>query len=170
MMRGVGRLNNSWWLQHRQREASARIAYGDIYNLPTDLGTYDVAFFGSVLLHLRDPFRALQQSAEHTSSTMIVTDMLHHGLGSPDESLVRWGTDVHVLGPAQTWWQFSPGAITRMLWRLGFGRVSLTRHERSWHGKDFPMFTVVATREAHRPRLPRPTHVARLSAWRLRRR
>jgi hypothetical protein len=152
-MKHIARVNNSWWLQHRERTSTARIAYGDIYNLPEDLGTFDVSVFGSILLHLRDPFRALQQAAAHTEQTMVVTDFLHVGLEDPDDPLLRWGMDTASLGPSHSWWCLSPGAVARMLWRLGFGRTQVSHYviKRDFGAgpQDFPYFTVVAERRAH---------------------
>lgn len=159
-MKHIARVNNSWWLQHRDRASTARIAYGDIYDLPEDLGTFDVSVFGSILLHLRDPFRALQQAATHTAQTMVVTDVLHVGLEDPDDPLLRWGMDIDTLGPSHSWWCLSPGAVTRMLWRLGFGRTKVSHYvlkrDVGLGPQDFPYFTVVAERRAHRPEPPVP--------------
>ena len=159
-MRHIARVNNSWWLQHRDRASSARIAYGDIYNLPADLGMFDVSVFGSILLHLRDPFRALQQAAIHTEQTMVVTDHLHVGLENPDDPLAQWGMDTQSLGPSHSWWCLSPGAVTRMLWRLGFGRTQVSQYvikrDFGTGPQDFPHFTVVAERRAHHLEPPVP--------------
>ena len=157
-MNGIGRLNNSWWLQHRVRNSSARIAYGDIYNLPEDIGTFDMSFFGSILLHLRDPFRALQQAAAHTEQTMVVTDIQHPGMEDPHDPVLRWGMDADNEGPSQLWWWLSPGAVERMLWRLGFGQVRLLHHSQTYTNPNnpdagpmqFPLFTIVAERRTHR--------------------
>jgi O-methyltransferase len=157
-MKHIARVNNSWWLQHRDRASAARIVYGDIYNLPEDLGTFDVSVFGSILLHLRDPFRALQQAAAHTDQTMVVTDLLHAGFEDADDAVLRWGMDTASTGPSHSWWCLSPGAVTRMLWRLGFGRTQLTTYviprDFGTGAQDFPHFTVVAERQAHRPEPP----------------
>jgi len=159
-MKHIARVNNSWWLQHRDRASSARIAYGDIYNLPADLGMFDVSVFGSILLHLRDPFRALQQAAIHTEQTMVVTDHLHVGLEDPDDPLAQWGMDSESPGPSHSWWCLSPGAVTRMLWRLGFGRTQVSQYvikrDFGMGPQDFPHFTVVAERRAHHPEPPVP--------------
>lgn len=164
-MPGIAKVNNSWWVQHELRESKARIAYGDIYNLPADLGEFDIAVFGSILLHLRDPFRALQQAAAHTTGTMVVTDKLHEGLEDLDDPVLRWGMQPWEKGPSQIWWNLSPGAITRMLWRLGFGRVDIIYHQQKYHeeghrereddAQSHDLFTIVASRSAHQPGVPR---------------
>src|SRR5712691_6886162 len=44
---------NAYWLCHRLLDSKAEVYYGDIYNLPRELGQFDVAIVGSVLEHLR---------------------------------------------------------------------------------------------------------------------
>jgi hypothetical protein len=52
-------LTNANWLAHAALRSSAKVRYGDIYRLPEALGDFNVAFLGSVLLHLQNPFEAL---------------------------------------------------------------------------------------------------------------
>jgi hypothetical protein len=99
---------------------------------------------------------------------MVVTDLIHPGMDDPDDPLLRWGMHAHEKGPSQTWWWLSPGVVTRMLWRLGFGRVDLLRHTQEYHDQhqrttetqNYNLFTVVATRAAHRPTVPRKEQTA----------
>ena len=126
-----------------------RIAYGDIYHVPDDLGRFDVSFFGCILLHLRDPLGALQQAAEHTDTAIVVTDNVYAGLEDPEVPVARFAMD-HEPGPSVRWWDLSPGAVTRMLWRLGFDRTRLVHHTQRFMVPDPPadiqLFTVVAER------------------------
>jgi O-methyltransferase len=150
LMRHIARINNSWWFRHRELGSSARIAYGDIYNVPDDLGRFEVSFFGCILLHLRDPFRALHQAAAHTDQTIVVTDNVYSGLEDADDPVLRFGMDSDNPGPSVRWWDLSPGVITRMLWRLGFERTHLLHHAQRFEVPnppvDIEMFTVVAQR------------------------
>ena len=73
LKRHIGRLNNAYWLAHRAHGSEARVAYGTVYDLPDGLGSFDVSTFGSVLLHLRDPFLALQNALALTTETVVVT-------------------------------------------------------------------------------------------------
>src|SRR5262249_17127748 len=36
-------INNSWWLCHRALGSSARVVYGDIYDVPITIGEVDIA-------------------------------------------------------------------------------------------------------------------------------
>ena len=49
-------LRNGYWLAHRLLNSRARVYYGDIYNIPDEIGQFDVVFLGMVLPHLREPF------------------------------------------------------------------------------------------------------------------
>ena len=67
---------NSWWYVRRAFGHSAKAVYAPVYDLPSDLGRYDVSTFGSILLHLRDPFMALQQAAAVTDDAIVVVEPL----------------------------------------------------------------------------------------------
>lgn len=70
----VHRLNNAWWLAHRAFHSTAQVVYSRADALPASIGAVDVTLFASVLLHIRDPFLALERAAALTRETMIVTD------------------------------------------------------------------------------------------------
>jgi SAM-dependent methyltransferase len=70
----VRRLNNGWWLVHRAFRSSARLVYGSVYDVPEAVGEVDVATFGSILMHLRDPFLALASAARLTREAVVVTE------------------------------------------------------------------------------------------------
>src|SRR5207247_9366351 len=46
-------------LGHRAFRSRARMVHGTVYDVPASIGPVDVATFGCILLHLRDPFLAL---------------------------------------------------------------------------------------------------------------
>src|SRR6266540_3206238 len=50
---------NAYWLCHRLLESKAEVYYGNVYDLPRELGKFDVAILGSVLEHLSDQITAL---------------------------------------------------------------------------------------------------------------
>jgi SAM-dependent methyltransferase len=139
-------LTNAYWLAHAALKSKARVFYGDIYDLPEGLGTFDVVFLGSVLLHLRDPFAALQSAARRAADTMIVTDMAYEASGPQVEFMPTR------QGPADTWWRLSEQCVARMLDVLGFD-VSHVKHSRhvSPHEAEprtFDFFSIVARRTA----------------------
>lgn len=54
------RIRNSFLFAHHTLNSKAKVAFGTVYAPPENLGTFDLCTFGMVLLHVRDPFRALQ--------------------------------------------------------------------------------------------------------------
>jgi hypothetical protein len=72
----VDRLNNAYWFCHRLNKSQAKVVYGNVYNIPEEMGPVDVAVYGSILLHLRDPFLALQNGLRLTREAVIVTEAL----------------------------------------------------------------------------------------------
>jgi hypothetical protein len=72
----LARLRNAFWLCHEAFESRARVVYGTVYDVPATIGPVDVCTFGSILLHLRDPFLALANGLRLTRETVIVTDLL----------------------------------------------------------------------------------------------
>src|SRR5215208_6836094 len=55
----IERWKNAYWLSHRLLSSKAEVYYGNVYQLPVDLGEFDIAIVGSVLEHLSDPITAL---------------------------------------------------------------------------------------------------------------
>ena len=152
---GIAAVQNSWWYLHRELKSEAKMAYGDIYAMPDDLGRFDVAVFGAILLHLHDPFSALAEAAAMTEGTMVVVDLIQGGLGQEHDALMRFDP---LAAPEHrtNWWALSPGAVIAMLRRLGFGNTRVERHTQRHHlghRLDEPptgmeMFTVVGERSA----------------------
>lgn len=73
------RINNSFWLCHKAFQSSARMVNGAVYDIPREIGPVDVAVFGSILLHLRDPFLALENGARLAQEAIIVADVSPYG-------------------------------------------------------------------------------------------
>jgi len=143
-------VQNSWWYLHRDHGLRAQAAYGSIYDLPADLGRFDTAVFGSILLHLRDPFRALEQAAHHTDDTMVVVEPLIAELVDLGP-VARWNP-TGAVNPTG-WWHHSPDVIVDMLSVLGFGRATVSYHQHPYRDEDVAgryvdgaNFTVVARR------------------------
>jgi methyltransferase family protein len=75
MKRHIEKLKNGWWFAHRLFGSQAKAAYGNIYEIPDEIGPVDIATFGAILLHLRDPFRALHSALRLTREVAIVTEV-----------------------------------------------------------------------------------------------
>lgn len=142
---GIRLLKNGFWFAHRAHASRARVVYSDIYELPDDLGRFDVAVLGLILLHLRDPLTALERCARH-ADTIIVTELLRP-VSDPDLPTAQ------LIPTAEnrvwdTWWSFTPRFIVEYLRVLGFNHVVSTMHAASCNGRAHPLFTVVASRDS----------------------
>lgn len=69
--RNLEKMKNSYWLAHRLLNSNAEVEYGDIYNMPEQIGMFDVVLVYQVLIHLRDPVGALIQAGEFSSDTLL---------------------------------------------------------------------------------------------------
>jgi O-methyltransferase len=141
-------VRNGFWFAHERFGSNARIHYGSAYELPAALGHFDLAIMGSVLLHLRDPLRAVEQCAR-VADCVVVSDIHTPELdGAPVARLEPTPGDSDNW---HTWWHISPQLLVRFLGVLGFEQSTTTHHEQRHVGPDgraFPMrlFTIVATR------------------------
>jgi hypothetical protein len=142
----VRQLNNSFWFTHRAFQSKAKVVYSSVYSLPDEVGQFDICTFGAILLHLRDPFRALQKGLERTRETVIIADMLPKIKGPYMEFLPEAGN----LGG---WWAISPGILLKMIGELGFEDAKVTYHtQKRMAGDKAKFFTIVGRRT--RPLLP----------------
>jgi len=149
----IDRNHDAWWYLHRTLGSSAKFVQGNIYDMPADLGTFDITLVGAILLHLREPWGALSQAARRTTGTMIVTEPLQDDLQPPESNIMRFSPSAehHVTN----WWSIYPGAVVSMLSRLGFGRTETSMHtQRHYLAHDIQgdaidqrMYTVVGQRE-----------------------
>jgi len=166
------RINNAWWLGRRLFASQARVVYTPVYDLPASIGPVDVALYGSILLHLRDPFLALQKSLALAPKTLIVTEVVPvyqryawaywpwRLLGRVNPKFAAYFLpEINFLpqpasrAPAETWWNFSPQIIARWLAILGYTRQTLAYHTQIFHPaahepstRRRPMYTLVARR------------------------
>lgn len=153
IMQTAGAAQNAWWYVARARGSRAKMVYAPIYELPGDLGRFDVSVFGSILLHLRRPFDALEQAARVTDRTMVVTEVVDEHLAGIDDAVVRWNP-ARERWAGSLWWSFTPQALQEMLLTLGFPNSTVTMHTQRHHdahdmsgpGRELAMFTVVAHR------------------------
>jgi tRNA (mo5U34)-methyltransferase len=96
-----------------------------VYELsPETVGTFDLVFCGSLLLHLQDPFRALSAIRSVTSGTAIVETAIDPQLEHdyPDHPRLRFGALEHEREPGDsvTYWWFTTRALEDMLAYAGF--------------------------------------------------
>ena len=135
---------NAYWLAHRLLNSKARAFYGNIYDIPTGVGCFDVTIVGSVLEHLCDPIAALTSISRVTEDTMIiVTDML-----DSEEPIARFMGRADNPDQDYTWWFYSLGLYRETLGILGFEieRVTRSRYLYTFTNNNAERQTIVAKR------------------------
>lgn len=152
MQETIDRNHDGWWHLHRAVGSKAKFVQGDIYDMPSDLGEFDLCLVGAILLHLREPWGALSQAARMTKDVMIVTEPLQDDVAPPESNIMRFSPSAehHMTN----WWSIYPGAVVSMLSRLGFGHTETTfhsqrhflSHDLDSNAIDQPMYTVVGRR------------------------
>lgn len=157
MKDGYRRQNNGFWLCHRAYNSKARMAYGTVYGIPEEIGKVDVATFCAVLLHLRDPFLALQSASKLVEETIIVTDVIPEHIVAKRPSQIIFRPALAIGSETEksltTWWYLPPETIVDFLKILGFGKCEISFHRQLWRkeitGENFielPFYTVVGQR------------------------
>jgi SAM-dependent methyltransferase len=146
-------MNKGWWFARQALGSDAKLAHGTVYKVPPELGQFDIATFNAVLLHLRDPFGALQSALALVTDTVVVTDVANT---SPLRRLMRRVLNPHMSflpnpatgEPTNGFWEVNPEIVVRMLGVLGFGRVEVTYHRQKYTLEDriIQNFTVVGHR------------------------
>jgi hypothetical protein len=159
----IRKINNAFWFNHKAFNSNAKMVYGTVYEIPEEIGMVDISTFGAILLHLRDPFLALQNALRLTRETVIVTQGLWpRGLGrirapfripAPLLALfpipqIKFVPD-HNAPRLDTWWRLSPKVVIRMIAILGFEESTTNYH---WQKLGSGMYRAMYTVVGHRTR------------------
>ena len=142
----IDKLNNAYWLSHRVLNSRAKVIYGNVYQLPDEIGEVDIVTYGAILLHLRDPFLALQGGLRFARETVIITEPLRIQPVQTSEPYMKFLPDAKTVEPKDAWWDLRPELIIRMIGVLGFEDTRLTTHNYMRMGKPAAMYTVVGRR------------------------
>lgn len=153
----IRRLNNGFWFAHKAFESAAKAVYGTVYEIPKTIGRFDVCTLGSILLHLRDPFLALQRVTDHVDETVVVTDLVSKFRGRilsaaellTGSRLIHFLPKAKQLAPFDSWWLLSPALVSEFLQILGFAHIQVSFHRQKYMEKELKLFTVVGHR--HKP-------------------
>jgi SAM-dependent methyltransferase len=112
----VERWKNAYWLVHRLMNSKAKVVYGDVYDIPTALGSFDVVLVCSILEHLSDQVRALASAARVAADTIIITTPLIE----TSEKIARFEGDAARPEVDYVWWLYSIPVYREVLAMLGF--------------------------------------------------
>lgn len=90
-----------------------------VYDLnPADIGTFDVVLMGSLLLHLRDPLRALEAVRAVTDGYLMSSDQIEAGLTLRGRKKPLF--TLNGSGGMCQWFNFNAAGHERMLFAAGF--------------------------------------------------
>jgi len=107
-----------------------------VYDLdPEELGEFDFAYLGSLLLHLRDPVRALERVRAVVAGRLLVVDVY-----DPLMSLLFRRRPLATLdgGGRPWWWQSNIACLVRMVEAAGFRALEQPRRVRMPRGEGQP--------------------------------
>lgn len=149
----IKQLHNSYWFSHRAYNSNAKAVYGTVYAIPEEIGMFNISTFGCILLHLRDPFLALQNALRFTKETVIITDVIPKNF-FPQLLLGKfWKPNMVFLPqyekcePKIGWWFLPPEIIKKFIAVLGFEEVEVKYHFSSkYKGIRRLLYTVVGHR------------------------
>jgi len=146
MEKGIEKINNGWHYSAERLGSRLKLAHGTIYDIPAELGDFDVITFGSVLLHTRDPIGAVQKAAKRAREAIIITDRVptHLDVSKPlMEFMPRIGMEKPWGG--WTWWWYTPEVMVNLLKIMGYTRLDLTmsKHLYAATGREIELFTLV---------------------------
>lgn len=117
------RLQNAYWFCHQRLNSRAKVHYGDVYQLPLELGNFDTVFLGMILPHLRDPFQAIYSASRLAVDTLIITNP-GRKTGLIDRLFGRLYQAKFLPSKSNdlvdAWWALSSSCIERMLGTVGF--------------------------------------------------
>jgi SAM-dependent methyltransferase len=113
---GLNQLQNGYWLAHHALGSRARAFYGDVYNVPDDVGEFDVVIIGQILVHLSDPIRALASIMCRCRERLVITE----GVIDEDRPFATLcGSTAN--GNPWAWWRYSTGLLPRSAIDGGMG-------------------------------------------------
>ncbi len=140
----IDRWKNAYWLSHRLLKSTAEVFYGSVYEVPLELGEFDVTIVGSVLEHLSDPITALSSIARLTKETLVVVTPLLE----TEEPIAEFKGRANNPEGDFTWWHYSIGVYREVFGMLGFSISKVTTNEYlyDWDKRMETRSTIVAHR------------------------
>jgi hypothetical protein len=148
----IDRINNSWWFSHAHRKSRARCIYRSIYDLGPNIGTFDIVTLCSVLLHLRDPIRAIELACARSRFEIVITDVserqfVGHKPQLWNEICLHFIPRADRKGAIDAWYYLPSALVAEVVKIFGFPNISISHHkQRFMDGHDWQFYTVVGRR------------------------
>lgn len=113
-------------MAHAMRGSRVEYRHCSVYDLsPYTVGTFDVVFCGSLLVHLQNPLLALQRIRSVTRELAVVETAVDEESETllPGRPVLSFGApgDENEVGESNTFWLCSTAALRRMLEYADFG-------------------------------------------------
>lgn len=167
-MKELSKLRNAFWFAHKQHKSKAKLIETHINNLPKSTPIQDYGLVATVLLHIQNPFLALQIMSSKVKEKMIISDFID------DMGIVSTKKRFKISNVAKsisskyfnkntltkflprnsdpnlnydTWWKLSPMTIVEMMKILGFEKEQYLEHVQYCNGKPIDMYTIVFRRK-----------------------
>jgi hypothetical protein len=160
------KVQNAFWFAHRAQKSKSKVINSHIYNLPEETEMHDIGMMGLVLLHLQNPFKAIQNICSHTKEKIIITDYVNRNgtlsikkkmniknliknvkkIFTPKNPVIEFYPDLSTPHEFDVWWTISPEAMIKMAGIFGFGNSKINYHVQYHEGKALDMYTVVCER------------------------
>jgi SAM-dependent methyltransferase len=103
-------LRNGYWYAHRAHGSRAKCYYGDVYNLPDELGEFDIVLIGAMLCHLRDPVSALTSITRRCRHQLVITEGIVENK-TPFMTFIGNPREVQGINKYNNWWNLSLGLV-----------------------------------------------------------
>ncbi len=156
-------VQNAYWYTHNALNSNANVIYSHVNNISEKIGLYDISVMASVLLHLQNPFIALQNILSKTKEKAIVTDILPFSnskiikfipnlIKNKLLKLINNRMPIFYFLPNSNpgfifeWWIISPKSIVNIAKLFGFEKSEITYHIQHRNGNPVQMYTVVCER------------------------
>jgi hypothetical protein len=108
-------MHGGYWFAHRALGSKAKAVYGDVYQIPSEIGVFDVVIVGQILVHLSDPIRALSSVLLRCGDTLVITEGM-----LDDEKPIAGLCARAALKNNWSWWHLSIGLYREVLTMAGF--------------------------------------------------
>ncbi len=151
---GLRRLSNGYWLCHRAFGSRAKLVYASVYKLPEALGPADIVTYCANLVHLQNPFLALQQGVSRARETVIVTEIVwprqwtSYLMSFVLAPRAIFFPDYRRVKPWDSWWFLPPRVVKEFLGVLGFEDTRVSHHVQRFYNRPCLAYTVVGRRTA----------------------
>jgi hypothetical protein len=144
-------LRASFLVARQAHKSNVGLMIGNIMSHNIPIASADVALFGNILLHLRDPLSALYNVASKVTDAIIVTEVLDIppiSLDAPPRLLFRPNYKDRTNPNPVTWWFIEPSWLKAVLEIVGFRRFDVIeiKFKREPSGEEVAGYSFIARR------------------------